>query len=139
MRTSDIVGAVIGSMFALYNIRRMISAYSEPPSSLLEAFSINISVCVVCFFLNPDIMVFNTQFFNGKSIAESYKTSIIDSDYYFPESPMLFFLFVVSLLFSTISILTYLYVTRKTDSSVQNLSSADTSKSSTTSSASPAK
>ena len=139
MRTSDIVGAVIGSMLALYNIRRMISAYSEPPSSLLEAFSINISVCVVCFFLNPDIMVFNTQFFNGKSIAESYKTSIIDSDYYFPESPMLFFLFVVSLLFSTISILTYLYVTRKTDSSVQNLSSADTSKSSTTSSASPAK
>ena len=126
MRTSDIVGAVIGSIFALYNIRRMINAYSEPPSFLLESFSINISICVVCFFLNPDIIVFNTQFFNGKSIAESYKTSIVDSDYYFPESPMLFFLFIVSLLFSTISIITYVYVTRKPSSYVQKQISTET-------------
>lgn len=137
MRTSDIVGAVIGSIFALYNIRRMINAYSEPPSFLLESFSINISICVVCFFLNPDIIVFNTQFFNGKSIAESYKTSIVDSDYYFPESPMLFFLFIVSLLFSTISIITYVYVTRKPSSYVQKQISTETP--SSTSSQSPVK
>jgi len=133
MRTSDIVGIVFGSLLGMYNTKRVVHAVSEDASSWLEIFSINISICVVCFFLNPDIMVFNMYFFNGDSILDAYKKSIVDSEYYFPESPMLLMLFIVSLLFSIISILSYLYVTRKTAISNKSAQSTTTS----TTSASP--
>jgi hypothetical protein len=79
---------------------------------ILDVFFINLSISIVCFFLNPDITNFTTLLFNGTSPWRAYDQGIVNSPSYFPESDFLFFMFCVSSMFSIISISVYVFYTR---------------------------
>lgn len=114
MRLSDVVGGSIGTVYGAYNAKRAWTMGLQNATEWLDLFFINLSVCIVCYFLNPDINTFNTLFFNGHGVAKAYNDGIANSPYYFPESPMLFFLFYVSFVFSAVSIGMYTYLTKTT-------------------------
>lgn len=111
MRWDDIVGASIGLLLGGYNIKRLWHSNMEA-LNILDVFFINFSLCIVCYFLNPDINNFNMYFLNGKGFVTSYEKGIVNSSDYFPESPLMFFLFAVSFLFSTLSLIVYTWITR---------------------------
>jgi hypothetical protein len=114
MRFSDIIGGIIGTGYGAYNATRAWTLGTHNVTGWMDIFFINLSLCIVCYFLNPDINTFNTLFFNGHGVLKSYEDGIVNSTNYFPESPMLFFLFYVSFIFSAVSIGMYTYLTKVT-------------------------
>lgn len=115
MRRDDIIGGTIGMIFGIHNSIRMWRSKTDA-LAILDVFFINFAVCIVCYFLNPDINMFNMYFFNGSGWGASYDKAIVNSLDYFPESPILFVLFYVSLIFSVASLTLYTWVKRMSKS-----------------------
>jgi hypothetical protein len=115
MRWTQLLYGLLAIVWLGFNVKKM--KFGMDPNRYLDVFFINLAITCICFFMNPDITMFNTLILNGKvNVLDAYKQSISNSPNYFPASDLFFFFYCVSFMLSVGAISIHYWIERMTKS-----------------------